>query len=245
MNAAASLNDPQTWNAYSYVRNNPMNATDPSGMDSVTPFSITTICGLPCFNIGSTYSLDWLFGDGPLNPNRFRLLGTDPLSGYSAGKSAPTPAGQEQQPAKSCPSVPAHPANYPPQVLYDFGVNSSNSLSDNLSPDLAKTLAYAGLVAPNQPFDFKNQPSPGANPQYRAYGNFAFGVFGYSLGFSSTYIKWGAGVASYTNMLFHGKIPKQSWGTRVTGTPYGDNPQEQQEIQAGYRWAQMHAAGKC
>ncbi len=31
-NAGAKMNDPQTWNPYSYVRNNPMNATDPSGM---------------------------------------------------------------------------------------------------------------------------------------------------------------------------------------------------------------------
>ncbi len=130
-------------------------------------------------------------------------------------------------------------------MLYNFAVNSANSLSDNLSPDLAKTLAYASLVAPNQPFDFKNQPSPGASPQYREYGNFAFGVFGYSLGFSSTYVKWGAGAASYGYMLMKGKIPKSPWGTPFTGSPYGDNPQEQREIQAGYQWAQMHAAGKC
>jgi RHS repeat-associated protein len=32
INAGADPTDPQTWNAYSYVRNNPMNATDPSGM---------------------------------------------------------------------------------------------------------------------------------------------------------------------------------------------------------------------
>ncbi len=145
----------------------------------------------------------------------------------------------------TCPSVPAHPPDYSPQALYDFGLSSSNSLSDNLSPDLAKTLAYVALVAPNQPFDFKNQPSPGANPQYRAYGNFAFGVFGNALGFSSTYIEWGAGVASYGNMLLHGRIPKKRWGTPLTGSPYGDNPDEQKEIQSGYQWAQMHAAGKC
>jgi hypothetical protein len=31
-NAGASLGDPQTWNAYSYVGNNPLSYIDPSGM---------------------------------------------------------------------------------------------------------------------------------------------------------------------------------------------------------------------
>ncbi len=31
-NAGASLTDPQTWNAYAYVRNSPLHMVDPSGM---------------------------------------------------------------------------------------------------------------------------------------------------------------------------------------------------------------------
>jgi len=34
-NAGAFLDGPQTWNAYSYVVNNPLNATDPNGLDCV------------------------------------------------------------------------------------------------------------------------------------------------------------------------------------------------------------------
>jgi RHS repeat-associated protein len=33
--AGAALDAPQTWNAYSYVLNNPLNATDPSGLDCI------------------------------------------------------------------------------------------------------------------------------------------------------------------------------------------------------------------
>jgi len=35
MNLGADLLDPQTWNAYAYVRNNPLALVDPSGMDSI------------------------------------------------------------------------------------------------------------------------------------------------------------------------------------------------------------------
>jgi hypothetical protein len=254
--SAVDLTNPQSLNRYAYVNNNPLGLVDPTGM--------FTEQGGGAGGGGNGGGQVIQLALQSCEANLQAAIGQDPKSFYQKDVSpaqqcannqisAPAPnygsgsGGGGGTPAKSgnCPSVPTHPANYSPRVLYDFGVNASNSLSDNLTPDLAKTLAYAGLVAPNQAFDFKNQPSPGANPQYREYGNFAFGVFGYSLGFSPTYIKWGAGVASYGNMLMHLKIPKPSWGTPVTGSPYGDNPLEQQEIQNGYQWAQMHAAGKC
>jgi hypothetical protein len=237
----ADPSNPQSWNGYSYVLNNPLSLVDPSGLDVCSDGSYADACVTaspdPVSTDWSWWFSRWLGGWG----------GGLPTFSVTHTESLPTPPRTLQQPPKNqtCPSAPAHPANYPPQALYNLGVNASKSVYDNLSPDLAKTLAYAALVAPNQPLDFKDQPSPGANPQYRAYGNFAFGVFGYSLGFSSTYIKWGAGVESYANTLAHFKMPPSSWGTPITGAPYGDSPLEQKEIQSGYQWAQMYAAGKC
>jgi RHS repeat-associated protein len=44
-NAGANLSDPQTWNGYAYVRNNPLNATDPSGYCDVLAAGITMYPG--------------------------------------------------------------------------------------------------------------------------------------------------------------------------------------------------------
>jgi RHS repeat-associated protein len=46
-NAGASLTSPQSWNAYAYAQNNPLNATDPSGRDTILPiptFTVTAVC---------------------------------------------------------------------------------------------------------------------------------------------------------------------------------------------------------
>ncbi len=42
-NAGADLTNPQSWNGYSYVMNGPMNATDPTGTDTLT-FEATGYC---------------------------------------------------------------------------------------------------------------------------------------------------------------------------------------------------------
>ena len=166
------LSNPQSFNRYSYVRNNPMNATDPSGMDTCSDGSWASVCVTDTAppDLESVCWWCWEYG--------YPYTGSNGGSGgsgvptYTVTSTAKAPPGNSQQPPKNrtCPAVPAHPANYPPQALYDLGVNASKSVYDNLSPDLAKTLAYGALVAPGQPLDFKNQPFQGANPQYRAYG---------------------------------------------------------------------------
>jgi RHS repeat-associated protein len=42
-NAGANLSDPQTWNAYAYVRGNPLNGTDPTGMNRIDMDGLTQI----------------------------------------------------------------------------------------------------------------------------------------------------------------------------------------------------------
>jgi RHS repeat-associated protein len=58
--ADQSEGDPQSWNLFSYVRNNPLNATDPSGrdciyLDNVSNGTAGVETGLNCSRAGGTY----------------------------------------------------------------------------------------------------------------------------------------------------------------------------------------------
>lgn len=82
-NAGANPMDPQTWNAYGYVRGNPLTLIDPSGMGPIK-FTVDGICGASCFSNDFSNGLyDFGFSS---TPRRQPLLGNDPLSGYPSPK---------------------------------------------------------------------------------------------------------------------------------------------------------------
>src|SRR5262249_3232134 len=52
-----SARDPQSWNLYSYVRNNPLKFTDPSGMECIAGRHDET--GDACFDVTKTEGRNW------------------------------------------------------------------------------------------------------------------------------------------------------------------------------------------
>ncbi len=97
-NAGADPSDPQSWNAYSYVKNGPMNAVDPSGMYLISPGDPGDWGGNPCFVYDGSCE-----GPGPVPPPCWNCVsgggggggGGGGNSGSSSGSmaSAPFPVG--------------------------------------------------------------------------------------------------------------------------------------------------------
>ena len=129
-----------------------------------------------------------------------------------------------------------------------------NSLAATTGLD-ATTLKEAYLtyeVAPGQPQDYKQYAASGLAEELRAFGNYNFGAIGEGLGLSLQSLQFGAGVASalniaLTNLFKYGilKGPPTTFGSPLTGSPYGDSPQEQSEIAAGFTWGADYASGEC
>ena len=83
-NAGANPTDPQTWNAYAYVNNNPLTYTDPSGMSLWSTLWDGTIWLLHNFIIPvSTGGLSNLFGGGSSNSGPWNEQ--VPVAGVSGG----------------------------------------------------------------------------------------------------------------------------------------------------------------
>jgi RHS repeat-associated protein len=96
-NAGANAADPQTWNAYAYVGNNPLSYTDPSGMG---PETLGLCAGGPVacgIGIGIDVGLAlWgIFGGGGHTPSlqNFpfpnQVPSSDPSGGYGGGSTDP------------------------------------------------------------------------------------------------------------------------------------------------------------
>lgn len=131
-------------------------------------------------------------------------------------------------------TIPPHPANA------DVDANMRlMKLAAGWNP-LGKYPAFYLLVKTDGPWDYKNQPSHGANPQYDAFGNFNYGAAGTALGLDSYTLQNEAGLAQPLNSGGQG-IPGHP-GDPSSGTPpYGDRPQDNAQIRAGIAYA--HSKG--
>jgi RHS repeat-associated protein len=113
-NAGGTLADPQTWNAYAYVRGNPLTRVDPSGMGDVPPWATTVYGGgLQTLSFG-----EWSWRQGMADDfwNGVRTYSQTAFyggGGGGGGGSAPAPAPPTPAPPTT-PSTPAPPTPAPP-----------------------------------------------------------------------------------------------------------------------------------
>ena len=108
----------------------------------------------------------------------------------------------------------------------------------NLNP-LGKYYAFKLMVKEGGPWDYKNQPSMKANPQYDAFGNFNYGATGTALGLDSYTLQNEAGRAQKPGTGGKGKLGR--FGDPKSGIPpYGDRPVDNYWIKQGIEYAHQH-----
>ncbi len=104
-------------------------------------------------------------------------------------------------------------------------------------PEVDKNIAEAGnhfnpfwfydQVRNRGPWDYKQQGS-----QFQAFGNFNYGAAGSAMGFPDFALLRMAGLAQQ-----QAGTSRSEWGVAWGFAPYGDDPEDQIQIQAGIRFA--------
>jgi len=255
--AAVNPANPQSWNRYAYVTNNPLALIDPLGLgdcggdtnkpcnDPVTgctwdPGSNTLKCpgeGGPGGGGGG--------GGGVLQPGGCAEIIVDGVDTGNtcggqggSGNSGTTPRGggagtggaANNGTQKPCPAVPAHPANA--NVNSNIATTNFVYYANWLNPPTQAAFTDAWLVSqvrPNGPWDYKTQ-----GQQYDAFGNFNFGATGGAAGIPLQVLQAGAGAVSTlvgTNSSQYG-----SW---YQPPLYGHAPAKSDMIAAGYAYYQQ------
>jgi RHS repeat-associated protein len=229
-NAGAHPADPQTWNAYAYVRGNPLGATDPSGTGSVTTLnqcqanldlcksdnislwgydqylSYGTVTGRP----------DPFTGFGNLNgeeiPNPYNdwsptvTIGLSKANnGGSTATSAPTapPTPAPPTTAQPKPSAPAPPAETP--IEMDFLTGQQKLWSGTLDIGNGLGAAAGAIIAAPVAFDIASVAIFGGAPGLLAGETPVIG----GLSFTTQYL----GVQGYSVLSLAPAL--YNWGTNV------------------------------
>jgi len=117
----------------------------------------------------------------------------------------------------------------PPGVNVPFNMEIAARLRDTIGG----YEVFRELVKTGGPWDYKNQPTAGAHPEYDQFGNFNFGATGTAMGLSPYVLDVGAGLAQ----------PPHSGGsgTPFITPPYGDRAQDERMIHQGDAYA--HSQG--
>jgi len=110
------------------------------------------------------------------------------------------------------------------QIAWNLGANKN---------PLVALQVFKLLVQTGGPWDYKNQPTMRANPQYDAFGNFNYGATGTALGLTQYQLDVAAGLAQ----------PRKTGGsgTPFVSPPYGDRSQDEYWINQGIAYA--HSQG--
>jgi hypothetical protein len=137
---------------------------------------------------------------------------------------------------KTCPAVPNGPGTSVLNSNISFARNMGQAYSILDGPFVgfaAKLLWFRSMVKGRSLWDFKNQPYHHAHPEYADFGNFNYGATGNAVGLPTSILLRGAGYAQSK-----AGTSTSTWGHWWGFAPYGDDPEDQQQIKNGIQYAQ-------
>jgi RHS repeat-associated protein len=184
-NAGASPTNPQSWNMYAYVLNNPLILIDPTGMECVwddrsydANDDKDSGSSDKCSSLGGTW-VDHSFFTNTTNNGI-------PWSSWSPNANSNLTCGGITAPAAP----------------------SGQSYTGNMLKDSTQNMSFAGFlraVAPGGPQDFKNIPAYRSQMSYQdlaAAGNFNYGAAAAARNWTLTQTQQGAGAAAIATSFF-------------------------------------------
>lgn len=218
--------NPQSLNRYAYVEDLPLNYVDPSGLTDKCVYinvPVWAYDGTTPYPTGEYDRIEMCSPGGGAG-------GGDSTGGHGGGGGS----GQTNPPPPQCPSVPLAPSG----VSVDTNIKKAQLMQPVtfLLPEIS-LYAFKQTVGNKKPWDYKQYgftltdigqlgPSPFAD-----FGNFNFGATGAAWGIPLGILQRGAG---YAQEKAGTSTPE--WGHWYGKPPYGDDPNDQAQIIAGYNY---------
>jgi RHS repeat-associated protein len=236
---SGAMSNPQAWNRYAYVGNNPLTLVDPSGMDMVDPqhiqFSVAVFKATTVGNLQPMPYADWFggggdfwgvslpfdWGSGQYDGGGGSMSNPGGDGGGSADTEKDGTTSSPTQPEVSCPTIPTTPlgVNVDENIRIAQGMRPTTHVFPTVS-----LAAWYYTVRNHGPWDYKQLGS-----EYEPFGNFNFGAAGAAWGIPLNVLQRGAGFAQQ-----RAGTSDPRFGTWYGGFPYGDDPNDQALITAGY-----------
>jgi len=269
-NVGADPSNPQSWNGYSYVGNNPLSYTDPSGM---CPTCVLGLIGDAADGSGVGLAIGAAIGLGELFYDIFGGSGPSSIAPSLATPSSPilqpspdfdSQGGNGQTPddgSGSSDSGTLFGSGNTSPFAFSMSPQAQAQLQQILTRDIwitriaswgsvlggplgvfGSTAWITNRVRTGGVWDFKNRPDLkglATHQELDDFGNCHFGAITHATPLPDGFWRWGAGAYSYYGYWSNGKKPPSNYKNPWSGPPYGDNPQNQEQIMIG------QAKGRC